>query len=182
MSKVPKFHFEDQPPAKVAKPAKLESTEAITFATFAVDKSHKHLHPVTGGTHVNPEIHAVTCMACPWYELNPWTHYPNFAAWCHYMMEHLVVSCPACEKFRRGEVPPRQNHEPVPEVLPSTSPALPERVLTCYDCSHFEANHGPNPRQGWGKCLKRGHGRFGCATACGDVFTKEGLSNAHLKN
>jgi hypothetical protein len=58
----------------------------------------------------------------------------------------------------------------------------PERILTCGDCPHFEANYGPNPRQGWGRCLKRGRGRYGCATACEAVFTQEEVSNAHLEN
>jgi hypothetical protein len=53
MSKVPKFQFEEHPPAKVAKPAKL--------------------HPVEP-TQNGPEITPATCEACPWYELNPWTH------------------------------------------------------------------------------------------------------------
>jgi len=55
------------------------------------------------------------------------------------------------------------NHTPVVEK--STATAL-ERILTCADCPHFEANHGPNPRQGWGFCRKREKGRFACATAC----------------
>ena len=54
-------------------------------------------------------------------------------------------------------------HTPVVEK--STATAL-ERILTCADCPRFEANHGPNPRQGWGFCRKREKGRFACATAC----------------
>jgi len=54
-----------------------------------------------------------------------------------------------------------------PDVLAYLSkPAPRERVLTCADCPHFEANQGPNPREGWGRCLRRKKGRFGCATAC----------------
>ena len=123
-----------------------------------------------------------TCESWPWYELNPWTHYPDFSAWCHRQMEHLVVGSPACEEYRRGEVPIRQNHERVPQVQPSASPAPHEHVLTCADCLNFETNHGPNPRQGWGKCLKRGRGRFGCATACAEAFTKGEASNAYPKH
>ena len=44
------------------------------------------------------------------------------------------------EEFQHGEVPPRQNHERVPQVQPLTSPAPREHVLTCADCPHFEAN------------------------------------------
>lgn len=43
--------------------------------------------------------------------------------------------------------------------------------MTCADCPHFEPYPGPNPRQAWGKCLKKGKGRFGCATqpkGCGE--------------
>ena len=120
-----------------------------------------------------------TCEPCPWYVLNPWTHYPGWGAWCHYRMEHLVAGSPACEEFRRGEVPLRQHHERVLKIQPSTSPIPQEHVLTCADCSNFEANYGPNPRQGWGKCLKRGRGLFGCATACTGAFAQEEASHAY---
>ena len=53
-----------------------------------------------------------------------------------------------------------------------SKPAPPERVLTCADCPHFEANQGPNPREGWGRCLRRKKGRFGCATACEAALSK----------
>ena len=120
--------------------------------------------PATEPPQARPPAPPVTCAAaCPWYELNPWTRDPALGAWCHYRMEHLVVGGAACEEFSRGEVPSRQ---PYKQVTATTPPNPPERILTCADCTHFEANHGPNPRQGWGRCLKRNKGRFGCATAC----------------
>ena len=61
-----------------------------------------------------------------------------------------------------------------PEVLDFLSKtALPERILTCADCG-FHEYQGPNPRQGWGRCLKRNKGRFGCATACEKAITNDG--------
>jgi len=65
-----------------------------------------------------------------------------------------------------------------------SKPAPRERVLTCTDCPQFQANSGPNPGQGWGKCLKRGRGRYGCATACEAALAPgpKGASNAHLEN
>jgi hypothetical protein len=112
----------------------------------------------------------VTCeAACPWYELNPWTHYPEYQAWCHYRMEHLVAGSPACEKFNRGEIPPRLPYGPV--VAATTYQAPPESTITCADCRLFESNSGLNPRQGWGRCLKRRRGRYGCATACEAAIT-----------
>jgi len=143
-----------------------------------VMKAHK-LHVLTYLSKPALASPPATCEPCPWYALNPWTHYPDFGAWCHYRMEHLVVGSLACEEFRRGEVPLRQNHERVPQIQPSASPAPQEHVLTCADCSNFEANLGPNPRQGWGKCLKRGRGRFGCATACTEAFAQEEASHAY---
>lgn len=164
MSKVPKFHFEDQPPAKVVKPAKPESIDATTFATFAFfangKSQNQHLHFTAEESQTDPEVLPATCSACSWYELNPWTRYPDFAAWCHYRMEHLVVDSPSCAEFRRGDLPPKQ----APQQA-STVQARP-KFLTCADCPHFEANHGPNPQQGWGFCRKRERGRFACATAC----------------
>lgn len=52
-----------------------------------------------------------------------------------------------------------------------SSAAPRERILTCADCPHFEANRGPNPRQGWGFCRRLGKGRFGCAMACEASFS-----------
>jgi hypothetical protein len=118
----------------------------------------------------NP-LACMTCAGCPWHQLNPWSRDPAQGAWCHYRMEGLVVGSPVCDEFQHGAVPPRQNHEPVPQVQPSKSPATQVGVLTCADCSYFETNHGPNPRQGWGKCLKRGRGRYGCAAACEAALT-----------
>lgn len=72
-----------------------------------------------------------------------------------------------------------------PDVLAYLGkPAMPEHILTCFECPHFETYPGPNPRQAWGKCLKRKKGRFGCATACEAALApgpKE-VSNAHLEN
>ena len=131
------------------------------------------LHPVEP-PQASPETPPATCESCPWYDLNPWTHYPDFGAWCHRKMEHLVIGSLACEEFRIGEVPPRQNHERVPQVQLSTTLAPQEHVITCADCPHFEANHGPNTRQGWGRCAKRGKGRHGCAMACAAALTDDG--------
>ena len=46
-----------------------------------------------------------------------------------------------------------------------------ERLLTCADCPHFSASPGPNPREAFGRCLKRKRGRFGCATPCDAALT-----------
>jgi hypothetical protein len=88
---------------------------------------------------------------------------------------------------RSGFTSQAPNHTPtteVSQVQPSTSPAPQEHVLTCADCHHFEANQGPNPLQGWGKCLKRNRGRYGCATACEAALAPgpKNASNAHLEN
>jgi hypothetical protein len=120
--------------------------------------------PATEPPQARPPAPPLTCAAaCLWYELNPWTRDPTLGAWCHYRMEHLVVGGFACEEFSRGEVPFRQPHT---KVTATTSPTPLDKIFTCADCSHFEANHGPNPGQSWGRCLKRNKGRFGCATAC----------------
>jgi hypothetical protein len=58
----------------------------------------------------------------------------------------------------------------------------PERVLTCADCPRFSASLGPNPRQAWGRCLKRGRGRYGCATACEAALTDDVVDNANLSD
>jgi hypothetical protein len=54
-----------------------------------------------------------------------------------------------------------------PEVLTFLSkPAMPERILTCFECGHFRPAVSPNPTQAFGRCEKRNRGRYGCATAC----------------
>lgn len=62
----------------------------------------------------------------------------------------------------------RQHKEVVLAYL--SRPTPPERVLVCADCPHFEANSGPNPREGWGFCRKRNKGQYGCKTACKAVI------------
>jgi hypothetical protein len=54
-------------------------------------------------------------------------------------------------------------------------PGAQERVLTCYECSHFQPAAGsPNRSQAWGYCRKRNRGRFGVATACEAVIDLSG--------
>lgn len=109
MSKVPKFYSEDCPPAKPTKVAK---------------------HDSGGAPQASPPACLVTCAAaCHWFDSNPWSHDPTLFGWCHFRMEHLVVDSAVCEEFQHGAVPLRQNHEQVPQVQPSTSPAPKERVL-----------------------------------------------------
>ena len=123
-----------------------------------------------------------TCESCPWHELNPWSHDPALGAWCHRRMEPLATGAP-CEEFA-GEVP-RQPYKYVPAFPAAGAPASSEHTTTCYECHHFEANHGPNPRQGWGRCLKRNKGRFGCARVCeaaqtDDVVGPDKLSDLEI--
>ena len=85
-----------------------------------------------------PQSPPAVCESCPWHVLNPWTHYSDFGAWCHFRMEHLVVGSVACEEFQHGAVPLRKNHERVPQVQSSTfpaplAPALGESVLKTMD-------------------------------------------------
>ena len=62
-------------------------------------------------------------------------------------------------------------------------PAPTEHILTCFECPLHE-HDTVNPSEGWGKCLKRNKGRYGCATACEVVLAPghKDASNAHLKN
>jgi len=65
-----------------------------------------------------------------------------------------------------------------PQVISylAQKPEAQERVLTCYDCGHFQpAASSPNQSQAWGYCQKRNKGRFGVATACGAVLDGSGL-------
>jgi hypothetical protein len=53
------------------------------------------------------------CRDCPWYQLNPWTHYPELGAWCHYHMDHLLIDNPQCIGYRGGEVQECGKEEPL---------------------------------------------------------------------
>lgn len=71
-----------------------------------------HPHPCPNFTPrekpVSPPERILSCAECPWYQLNPWSHYPELPAWCHYNMDHLVIDNPQCIGYRRGEVPERR--------------------------------------------------------------------------
>jgi hypothetical protein len=47
----------------------------------------------------------LSCAECPWYQANPWTHYPELPAWCHHHMDGILTDNPVCISYRRGEVP-----------------------------------------------------------------------------
>lgn len=70
---------------------------------------------------------------------------------------------------RRNLTGQAENHT---SAVEEKSAILIERILTCADCPHFEANRGPNPRHGWGFCRRRKRGRFACATACESSISK----------
>lgn len=57
------------------------------------------------GKRPSPPERIPLCQECPWYELNPWTHYPDFGAWCVYHMDYLLIENPQCRGFRQGEIP-----------------------------------------------------------------------------
>jgi hypothetical protein len=143
VSKVPKFYFEDCPPAKPAKVAKHYSGEA---------------------PQASPPACPVTCAAaCHWYASNPWSHDPTLFGWCHRWMEPLGAGSPACEEFNRGEVPLKAT----PNKAPQT-PAPGERILTCADCG-FHKYTGPNPAHGWGRCTLKKRGCYGLRPACSEI-------------
>lgn len=52
----------------------------------------------------SPPERILSCEECPWYQVNPWTHYPELGAWCHYHMEGILTDNPSCISFRRGEI------------------------------------------------------------------------------
>ena len=62
-----------------------------------------------------------------------------------------------------------------PNNTPTTE-APQEHVLVCYECPWHE-HDTVNPSEGWGKCLKRNKGRYGCATACEAALSKPGIHN-----
>ena len=115
----------------------------IEYAANLAIQPERHLNlAAVEGEHVIETHHKpappsplATCESCPWYALNPWTHYPDFGAWCHHQMEPLAAGSAACKKFQHGEVPARQNHDQVPQVQTSAFPAPQapprEKIVRC---------------------------------------------------
>jgi len=59
----------------------------------------------------SPPERILTCAECPWYAPNPWTHYPELSAWCHYHMDGILKDNPACISYRRGGIAPAPGKE-----------------------------------------------------------------------
>lgn len=74
-----------------------------------------------------------------------------------------------------GKPDPGQVRPLLARVKEHKAEAIGFLALTCADCPHFSAYPGLNPRQAWGRCLKRGRGRFGCATPCKAALINEVL-------
>src|SRR5208282_4217060 len=69
MSKVPKFQFEDYPPAKPAKVANLHPEEASPLATLARGKNKNQLlYPLAETPQANPPERILTCADCDFYK------------------------------------------------------------------------------------------------------------------
>jgi hypothetical protein len=52
-----------------------------------------------------PPERILSCTECPWFQQNPWTHYPDLPAWCGYHFDHLLADNSVCTGYRKGEIP-----------------------------------------------------------------------------
>ena len=105
MSKVPKFQFEDYPPAKPAKVANLYPAEAPTFATLASlargKKENQLLQSLAETPQASPPEHILTCADCDFHEYqgpNPahgWGLCTFNTKWCY----GLRSACPECKEI-----------------------------------------------------------------------------------
>jgi hypothetical protein len=120
------------------------------------------------------------CVECPWCQDNPWTHYPEFPRWCSWHFDYLAADSQQCLEWRKREIPqpdlrktPRSHDFTLANDERGGSPEdnTPKQRVICLQCCHLKPTDGPNPLQGWGWCLKRGRGRYGCATACKAAVT-----------
>jgi len=65
-----------------------------------------------------PPSPLATCETCHWYASNPWSHDPDFGAWCHRQMEPLAAGSHACEEFNREAVPTKATTKTAPQAPP----------------------------------------------------------------
>jgi len=65
-----------------------------------------------------PPFPLATCETCHWYASNPWSHAPDFGAWCHRQMEPLAAGSPVCEEFNREAVPTKSTTKTAPQAPP----------------------------------------------------------------
>jgi len=137
--------------------------------------------PTTAAPQASAPERILSCSECPWYQENSWTHYPELPLWCSWHFDHLGGDSQQCRGWRGGKIPhpdrmrsPRNDDFTMGKDEEGGANAVdnsPSQQVTCFQCRHFKPNDDPNPRQGWGRCLKRGRGRFGCATACDAALT-----------
>jgi hypothetical protein len=122
----------------------------------------------------NP-VRVLLCSNCPWHRENPWTLYPELPSRCSRHFDYLAADSQQSLGWRKREIPQPDLRKTAwshdfslanNEGGGSTEDNTPQQRVTCFQCHQFSPNDGPNPRQGWGRCLKRGRGRFGCAVGC----------------
>ena len=82
---------------------------AMVRPLLAIVKAHKeevrrYLAHAQGNISNQPE-RILTCAECPWFQQNPWTHYPDLPAWCGWHFDHLATDNPICIGYRKGEIP-----------------------------------------------------------------------------
>jgi len=165
MHSKPKFEFRDYPPAKVAKIANFEMGET---KLSQVSQASQWGVPETNFFRT---LENAPCSKCPWCRENSWTHYPELPLWCSWHFDHLGGDSQQCRGWREGEIlhPDRIGSNRSRDLPPTQEET--GINATCFQCHHFKPSCGPNPGQGWGRCLKRNKGRFGCATACAAALT-----------
>lgn len=101
MSKVPKFQFEDCPPAKLAKPAKHPPDEASTLATLSGGENENQLFHIQDEIpQASPRERILTCADCPRHEqdrINP----PEGWGRCTLKKRGCYGLRPACSEIPR---------------------------------------------------------------------------------
>ncbi|MBW1953649.1 MAG: hypothetical protein JRI66_11300 [Deltaproteobacteria bacterium] len=135
-----------------------------------------------GGSGVSTSSDTIRpCGDCPWYQNNPWTHYPDLQGWCGWWWDYLLGPHNGqCRDRREGRIAdPKSGDIRMTHQKKRFVELHPEMAaLTCFECAHFEASAtSPNPTQAWGWCRHLGEGRYGVARACDAVQLTGGAKN-----
>jgi hypothetical protein len=92
------------PPEHVQVCAECGAQRVETCPDFSPERTACEKNPAGAiGCQMQPAP-APTCSRCRVFELNPYTHYPDFDGWCWAEMDNAESTAPVCDAYYAGAV------------------------------------------------------------------------------